>query len=201
MGQEEVEAGRARAREALEAWRIPEARRLLTALASRLRDPGLLEDLSLCHDLEGRPGEADRVLREAAARDPEGHPFPPRMSPDRFKEVVQEALEELPSDLREALGATPVVIQPVPHRELLGGGRAGELPPDLLGLFLGASRMEESHLDGPQPSPVILLFQRNLERCCSTVEELKAEIRTTLFHEIGHRFGFDEGGVEGLGLG
>jgi predicted Zn-dependent protease with MMP-like domain len=48
---------------------------------------------------------------------------------------------------------------------------------------------------------VIHLFQRNLERIARDEEELVEEIRITLFHEIGHRLGFDEEGVDALGLG
>ena len=48
---------------------------------------------------------------------------------------------------------------------------------------------------------MIYLYQRNLERSVRDEAELREEIRVTLYHEIGHLLGFDEHGVEDLGLG
>ena len=80
-------------------------------------------------------------------------------------------------------------------------GSGDGLPPDLLGLFVGASHLErcdENPIDGVAR---IHLFQRNLERACSDRAELIAELRITLYHELGHLLGFDEHGVDELGLG
>jgi len=48
--------------------------------------------------------------------------------------------------------------------------------------------------------PIIYLFQRNLERACEDESELTEQVRITLYHEIGHFLGFDEDGVDAMGL-
>ena len=46
--------------------------------------------------------------------------------------------------------------------------------------------------------PTIYLFQRNLERYAADRDHLREEIRTTLFHELGHLLGLDEDEVDGV---
>ena len=48
---------------------------------------------------------------------------------------------------------------------------------------------------------VVLLFQRNLERCGASRQEVSKELKITLLHEYGHYLGFDEEELEHLGLG
>jgi predicted Zn-dependent protease with MMP-like domain len=91
------------------------------------------------------------------------------------------------------------VIDPMPSAELVGAPGLGH-PPDLLGLFTGAPIAERGLVTGELPA-TIFLFQRNLERVSRNRDELLDEIRTTLYHELGHALGFDEEGVDELGLG
>ncbi|HPB98911.1 MAG TPA: metallopeptidase family protein, partial [Polyangiaceae bacterium] len=75
------------------------------------------------------------------------------------------------------------------------------LDPRVLGVFCGASRDEQSHLDaGPEEPNVIKLYQRNLESMCGSRKELIEEIRVTLLHETAHFFGLEEEEIERLGL-
>ena len=75
-----------------------------------------------------------------------------------------------------------------------------ETPPDMLGLFVGASELDRATYDSNSLPPRIFLFQRNIERASRDARELVSETRITLFHEIGHMLGFDEAGVAALGL-
>ena len=43
-------------------------------------------------------------------------------------------------------------------------------------------------------------IQRNLERFAVDEEELVEQVRITLFHELGHYLGFDEEGLDAIGL-
>ena len=45
----------------------------------------------------------------------------------------------------------------------------------------------------------IILFQRNIERVCNNMDELKEKVREVLVHEIAHYFGMDEDEVRAAG--
>jgi predicted Zn-dependent protease with MMP-like domain len=92
----------------------------------------------------------------------------------------------------------PVLIDPMPSRALVGNDPE-HTPPDTLGLFSGSSLAERSEGDFELP-PTIHVFQRNVERSCSDRKELVEQLRITLYHELGHYFGFDEEGRAELGL-
>jgi predicted Zn-dependent protease with MMP-like domain len=115
-----------------------------------------------------------------------------------FKEKLQEVPEHLRRQFSEALD-TPVLVVELPWREILTA-EDPPLPPDLLGLFVGRSLLDRSHLDLPGVPEAIYLFRRNLLRSCADREELAREVRTTVQHELGHLLGFDEGDLEDLGL-
>ena len=93
---------------------------------------------------------------------------------------------------------TRVVREPVPFRELVDPTHPGETPPDILGLFVGAT-IHDTPAEAELP-PTIYLFKRNLERMARDEAHLAEEIRITLFHEIGHLLGLDEDEVASMGL-
>lgn len=184
----------------LAAWRIARARSAFERLARGAPSREAFERLALCLDLLGEEEGAERALSEAAAVDPEGRPTAPRLAPDAFEAVVLQAVDDLPPEFQAALERVAIVIDPVPGLgAVVGDGR--ETPADLLGLFVGTPLVEESSEGSLQLPPTVYLFQRNLERGVSDEEELVREIRVTLYHELGHALGFDEEGVEEMGLG
>jgi predicted Zn-dependent protease with MMP-like domain len=181
-------------------WRIEEARDTFERLAQRERNPAVLGRLSLCWELLGDVPRADALLAEARDLDPEGWPLPARLSDEEFERVLDVAVERLPAPFRELLADTQILVESVPSRELIDPSEPSETPPDLLGLFVGASHLERGEADYPELPPTIHLFQRNLERAAGDLGRLVEEIHTTLYHEIGHVLGFDEDGVAELGL-
>ena len=184
----------------LREWRFDEAERAFEAIARAERSPEVLERLSFCRELAGDFQRADALYREASHADPELFPPLVHVSEADFDAVLHEAIERLPPHFRELLLDTEVVVQQVPGRELLVGGAAADMPPDLLGLLVGPSIPELEVGPGGEPTPVVYLFQRNLERATRERDELCEQIAVTLYHELGHLLGFDEEGVAGLGL-
>ncbi|QDU69133.1 metallopeptidase family protein [Engelhardtia mirabilis] len=180
-------------------WRVAEAREGFESIASEEPSPAALMRLALAEDLLGNPEAADRAMERAAAVDSD-LALTPRLSGDDFESVVQRAARELPPPFHDRLDEIAVVIDPVPSLEL-GRSQPADTPPDALGLFVGPSDLDRHPELSGVPSPTIYLYQRNIERACRSVEELEAEIRITLLHEFGHALGFDEDGVDALGLG
>lgn len=184
----------------LREWRIAEAQHWFERAVSIEHSAAVLDRLALCAELLHDPTRADRLLKEAEKVDPEHAPYPPRLPDSDFMKVVDLAVKALPEEFQSVIAECQVVVQPVPHLELARQGDVAEVAPDVLGLFSGPSLLERETLGSAELPPMIYLFQRNLERSCASVDDLKEEIRVTLYHELGHALGFDEEGVDKMGL-
>ena len=159
------------------------------------------------HHLQGllaeRSGDDDLALSSfAGARrlDPERYPEPFELEEDEFLQVAQDAVLELDERVRRVLEETAIFVQAFPAVELLVDSDP-PLDPQLLGLFVGRSLLEQSVQDSGSLPNTMYLFQRNIERAVTTREELEEEIRITVLHEIAHHFGWDEDEIEARGLG
>ena len=172
----------------LRLWRLPEARAGFEALLERETSPAALGRYSLCCELLGDFAGADEALEQARDLDPDNWPLPPRLSEQEFEDLIDDSIAGLPEVFREALGETQLVLAPMPTPELVHPEDPASTPPDMLGLFIGRSKLEslEDQLDLP---PSIYLFQRNLERAAQGREELLEEIRITLYEEVGQMLG------------
>lgn len=122
------------------------------------------------------------------------------MSKKVFGELVERALAELPAQFAEHLEEVPIEIRSRPTREQLSrlGLDDDEL---LLGLYDGIPLTERSVEHSGVRSPVIYLFQDDIEIASDTEGELIEQVRTTVLHEIGHHFGMDEDDLDELGYG
>lgn len=122
-----------------------------------------------------------------------------RVSRRRFVQLVEEALLQIPEDLRRALRNVHVTVEDWPTPEQLA---SVGLPEDevLFGLYEGTPLLERG-TESPLLPDRITLFQRPLEEACETEEELREQIRKTVVHELGHYFGLDEDRLEELGYG
>lgn len=185
----------------LRSWQPDRAAEDLERLGAGGENAALLDRLSLCLELAGDLEGADACLRRAAELDPEGAPLPPRLAEETFDGIVEAAISDLPEVHRDALSRARLITEPVPFAELFDLEDPAETPPDLLGLFLGSTLHELAEDVSGELPPTIYLFQRNLERSCRDEEELREQIRITLFHELGHLLGLDEDEVDAMGLG
>ncbi len=140
---------------------------------------------------------AERAFATAHRLEPDGFPLPVRLTDREFDHCLQEAVEALPADLHAALESVAIVVQDLPDAESMA---AVEPPdPELLGLFTGPTHGERYAGTGDIP-PTIVLYRRNLERLSRDPGHLMEEIATTLYHELGHYLGWDEGEVARRGL-
>jgi len=103
----------------------------------------------------------------------------------RFERLVRKALAGLPEEFRSRLENVVVLIEEEPPEDM----------PETLGLYEGVPLTERS-LDGITLPDRITLFKRPIERACRTEEEIEAEVRLTVLHEVGHFFGLEEAQME-----
>jgi predicted Zn-dependent protease with MMP-like domain len=146
-----------------------------------------------------QPELADDHARIANELDPDRFPLPLEIDDEEFDRLVEKSLVELPAEVRRHLEELPVVVEPLPLREMLTAEKP-HVSPDVLGLFVGRDLMDRSHGDLPNAPGAIYLFRRNLLRACSDRAELAREVRITVQHEVGHLLGLDEDDLERWGL-
>ncbi|MBI5338532.1 MAG: metallopeptidase family protein [Mycolicibacterium rufum] len=113
-----------------------------------------------------------------------------RMSPQRFDELVGDALDLIPPDLAAAIDN--VVI-------LVADRNADE--PELLGLYEGVALTErDSWYAGALPD-TITIYRDALLDICHNDDEVVNEVAITVIHEIAHHFGIDDDRLHELGWG
>lgn len=152
--------------------------------------------LGCCRERLGQLRAADRAFLRAnhARLEPQAGPY--RVPWRHFQHAVDHAAESLPPQLREALEEVTLVLADYAEPALL----EGHDEPELLGLFDGLERSERETAT-PWPTPRIYLFRRAHEHACASRAEFDTEMRQTLWHELGHYLGYDEEGLNALGMG
>ncbi len=182
-------------------WRFEEGRRIIEPWLERdPQDAWAWHLLARLREYRDDPEGAEAAYRRAAELAPEEFFPPPRLTTEEMDEAVARARSGLPTEFRAALDELPVQIRPLPDLAMARDDPGDPLPPDLLGLFTGTSRLDRSVFTPLESPGVVFLFQRNLERLCPDRASLIEEIRITLWHELAHYLGFDEEAMPDLGL-
>jgi len=112
---------------------------------------------------------------------------------DPFEAMVDEEFAALPEKFRAAMDNVHIVVEDVPRRPLpvRGGTRSGTV---LLGLYEGIPLTRRGTDYGVYPvlPDRITLFRTNIELVAGSPSRVRAVVRDTLIHEIGHYFGMSE---------
>lgn len=114
--------------------------------------------------------------------------MPVAMDPQRFDELVSDALDLIPSRLAAVMDNVVVLV-------------ADRHPddPELLGLYEGVALTErDSNYAGSLPD-AITIYREALLDICDSDDEVIDEVAITVIHEIAHHFGIDDDRLHELG--
>ena len=112
-----------------------------------------------------------------------------------FEQVVDEVLETLPEWVVDRIENLRVTIEDWPSRDQDPDG-AG-----LLGVYEGVSLLERGDdYSGFLPDQIVIFIGPHLALRLPEAE-LRAEIRTTVLHELAHHLGIDDARLHELGWG
>jgi predicted Zn-dependent protease with MMP-like domain len=122
------------------------------------------------------------------------------MTRAQFQDVVARALDELPDMFANALHNVDIQVRwaPTPHERRRARLRPGA---ELFGIYMGIPLTRRGRGYSMVMPDVIIIYQRAHERFCRTEDEMVAQARQTLLHEIGHYMGIDEDRLHELGVG
>lgn len=111
---------------------------------------------------------------------------------EQFESLVIEVLDNLPDRFQRAINNLEFVIETWPSPELLADVGVDE-GDTLLGLYEGIPLTERTHDYGMVTPDVITLFQGPIEEAAGgDPEQIRAEVRRTVLHELAHYFGIDD---------
>lgn len=114
------------------------------------------------------------------------------MDAQRFDEIVERALDEIPDEIADRVRNVVVLVEDEPPEDQ---------PRDLLGLYDGVALTERDNWVLPGLPDQIFVFRGPLLAMCSDEDELVKEIRITVVHEVAHHFGIDDARLHELGYG
>jgi len=114
-----------------------------------------------------------------------------RINRREFQELVREALSVLPDEFAAAMRNVAVVVEEEPSAEDLESVGLDPEQDDLYGLYHGVP-LPERGPDAPVLPDRIAIYRLPILWDCETREQVVAEVRTTVIHELGHYFGLDE---------
>jgi predicted Zn-dependent protease with MMP-like domain len=120
------------------------------------------------------------------------------MDAERFEQLVAEALDGLPEQIRHWLDNVEVVIEDWPSRRQLGALGA-EQGTTLFGLYEGVPLTVRSSSYGLVLPDKITIFRGPITRYCFNEAQIRQQVQRTVVHEIAHHFGLDDDRLDELG--
>lgn len=120
-------------------------------------------------------------------------------SREYFEMLVAEALDSLPDEFLDWLDNVAIVVgeRPTPQQLAQVGLGPGDL---LFGLYVGVPKTQRGFTYGETVPDKVVIFQQPIEQVCRTPAQVRACVRKTVLHEIGHHFGMDENQLRAAGV-
>jgi predicted Zn-dependent protease with MMP-like domain len=111
------------------------------------------------------------------------------MPPERFDELVSEALDEIPPELTAVMDNVAIFVEDEPPAD----------DPELLGIYEGTPLTERDWAYGGVLPDRITIYRGPTLRMCETEDEVVDEVHVTVVHEVAHHFGIDDARLHDLG--
>jgi predicted Zn-dependent protease with MMP-like domain len=109
------------------------------------------------------------------------------VEPERFEEMVAEALDGLPEELGQLMSNVAVTVEHSPG------------PPGLLGLYEGVPLTSRTTGYAGVLPDRITIYRVAICASCYTEQEVSDQVRRTVIHEVAHHFGIDDERLSELG--
>lgn len=130
-------------------------------------------------------------------RTPEGLARKARLR--RFHGLVSNAVRSLPAEVQLMLDNVAIVVEDEPDHDRTRS-EIDAHGDEVFGLYQGIPRTERTSSYSLVAPDRISLYAGPLSRAFTSRQALESEVRITLLHELGHHLGFDEDGLDMLGL-
>lgn len=116
---------------------------------------------------------------------------------DDFEKIVGEAIDAIPKKYGERLNNVAFVTEDVPTPEQRQKLQLHE-GQSLFGLYEGVPLTKRGAGYNLVLPDKITIFKRPMELHSNTLEELREEVRHTVWHEVAHYFGLDHDRIHAL---
>lgn len=110
---------------------------------------------------------------------------------EEFEVLVSEALERIPEEFARQLDNVEVVVEAWPSQDDLQSVGAGA-GVTLYGLYRGVAKTRRANYSGVLPDKIVIYAGPILADFGGNPDAVKAQVRETVLHEIGHHFGMSE---------
>ena len=111
------------------------------------------------------------------------------ISPERFEELVADAIDAVPDELAKHMDNVAVFVQDrARNRNLLGLYQGVPLTSRGSGYGIGVTSPDR-----------ITIYRENIVARCRTEDDVVRQVTVTVIHEIAHHFGIDDAKLHELG--
>ena len=115
---------------------------------------------------------------------------------DQFQDLINQALEELPGEHVKNIDNVAILYEDMPTEQQIADAGLHQNQ-TLLGLYEGVPLTKRQGMTRTLPDK-ITLFKQPLQWHANTLEELKEEIKHTVWHEVAHYYGLDHDKIRDL---
>ena len=121
-----------------------------------------------------------------------------RLDAEEFEELVSQAVESLPADIRQKLDNVALMIEDYPTRQQLRLARIGR-GATLLGLYEGIPLTGRTSAYNMVMPDRITIFREPILAICRTPDQVRQTVAHTIRHEIAHHFGISDEHLRSIG--